>query len=305
MLGGAAIRMSTSSISRGPSPPGVRGQQRPGHRGQPRGRRHEQRGQWRRRVLGDQLPARRGDQAVRRECAASSCSAAVVAKEPCGDGTFDRVPRGSPLVADPAARRSADRERVAERGILDHPGDRRGRLSDHPQAGVGGDADIGVAQHQSGAAWSRPCRPLRIVGGHLAAVALVRQLAVPHQNRARTAGSIRSGGSGPSLVSGPVPVTPASRPATSAYSSLSSTGTAAVAVSAQSAGCGRVGCAEGSSCAVVFDQLAHQCGVVPTPRRPRRRRRACGPTHGWPSASGRRRRRSRTGPSRRPVLRAP
>ncbi len=77
-------------------------------------------------------------------------------------------------------------------------------------------------------------------------------------------GSICSGGSGPSRVSAPPPDNgdPA---ATSAYSSTVSTGTAAVAVSVQSAAWAlRLG-AETSSGAVIFDQLADEFGVAPLP----------------------------------------
>ena len=149
MLGGTAISTSASSISRGAVVAGHR-QHRPRHPGQPRGRRDEQRGARRRRALGEQLPPAGGDQ-VSPRMSASSVFGGVVRERACGDGAFDRPPAGSPLFADRAARRSAIAN-GRERGIVDHPGDRRVRLSDHPQAGIGGDADIGEAQDQSGAA---------------------------------------------------------------------------------------------------------------------------------------------------------
>ncbi|CAG7460093.1 hypothetical protein PICSAR35_03844 [Mycobacterium avium subsp. paratuberculosis] len=132
-------------------------QQPPGHPGQPRAGRDEQHRSRRRHTFGQQLPARAADQQHAQDVGEREFGVR------CGEG--------------PRAQRAADGGtpilgvvRLGQRGgellqggqqqrFLHHPGDGPLGLPDDPQAGVGGDAEVGVAQYQ--------CQPAGFGHGHV------------------------------------------------------------------------------------------------------------------------------------------
>ena len=64
----------------------------------------------------------------------------------------------------------------AEFGLIDHPVHGSGRLTDHAQAGVGGDSDVGEPQNQGGR--------LGVRHGHVAQVAPAAVTSRPYRSRA-------------------------------------------------------------------------------------------------------------------------
>ncbi len=182
MFGGAAISTSTSSMSRWPSSPGIAMR--------PHGTRAS-------RALGDTNSAALGEETE----STSNCQASGAIRcdsqrardrqfrcgrgeGALGDRTFERV---APGLAIYRIRQRAGQlvQCSAQRRLLDHPGHRLGRLPDHAQAGVGGDSDVGESQDQGGGFGrpSRPRRPCRATGGHVAAVPFGGQRAIASQDR--------------------------------------------------------------------------------------------------------------------------
>ncbi len=120
--------------------------QTPRHPGQTCARRYEQRGARRRHAFDEQLPGLRS-QKLRSECACDGLFGFWRRERPPGDRPIHGVTPGFGL-ARVRQRIGKPVQRLDKDLFLDHPCHRSGRLADDPQAGIGGDPDIGEPQDQ-------------------------------------------------------------------------------------------------------------------------------------------------------------
>ena len=154
-------------------------------------------GTWAKRELGETNSAARGEEAE----STSSCQASGAIRcdpQRAGDREF-RCRRGERAPGDrtlegvtPILGTDGIRQRVGQLcqcrikfGLIDHPVHGSGRLTDHAQARVGGDPDVGEPQNQGGRLGVRHGHVAQVgaEGGHVAAVPLARQRAIARQYR--------------------------------------------------------------------------------------------------------------------------